>query len=104
MSRTVLECGKAWQKCYTEEEVGMHSKVSIKLYIMHIIIHQVQRMKDMQVESLLAQHRSLTLSRCSIVSEYLESGRREENRMEEDSLCTDMKSVRGQQAFQVCHT
>merc|ERR1712130_132084 len=85
VSRTVLECGNAWQKCYTEEEV--------------------QRMQDMQVESLLAQHRTLPLSRCSIVSEYLESGRREENRMEEDSLCTDMKSVRGQQAFQTCsHT
>merc|ERR1712130_663087 len=80
VSRTVLECGNAWQKCYTQEEV--------------------QRMQDMQVESLLAQHRTLPLFRCSIVSEYLESGR-----MEEDSLCTDMKSVRGQQAFQTCsHT
>jgi len=85
VSRTVKECGIAWKKCYTLEEV--------------------QRMQDMQIESLLVQYRSLPLSRCSMVEEYLQSGRREENMMEEDSLCTDMKTVRGQQLFQTCsHT
>ena len=70
----------------------------------NFIISQVQRMQDMQIESLLAQHRSLPLSQCSLVEEYLQSGRREENMVEEDSLCTDMKTVRGQQLFQVCDT
>jgi len=85
VSRTVQDCGKAWKKCYSLEEV--------------------QRMQDMQIESLLAQHRSLPLSQCSLVEEYLQSGRREENMVEEDSLCTDMKTVRGQQLFQTCsHT
>ena len=94
------ECGKAWKKCYTLEEAGL---VNTK-YLLHCIIYQVQRMQDMQIESLLVQYRSLPLSRCSMVEEYLQSGRREENMMEEDSLCTDMKTVRGQQLFQVCDT
>ena len=95
------ECGKAWKKCYTLEEVGV---VNTQYILLHCMIYQVKRMQDMQIESLLVQYRSLPLSRCSLVEEYLQSGRREENMMEEDSLCTDMKTVRGQQLFQVCDT
>ena len=95
------ECGKAWKKCYKLEEVAV---VNIKYILLQCMIYQVQRMQDMQIESLLVQFRSLPLSRCSLVEEYLQSGRREENMMEEDSLCTDMKTVRGQQLFQVCDT
>ena len=95
------ECGKAWKKCYPQGKVGL---VNAKYILLHCVIYQVQRMQDMQIESLLVQYRSLPLSRCSLVEEYLQSGRREENMMEEDSLCTDMKTVRGQQLFQVCDT
>jgi len=81
ISETVTECGKAWDKCYTEEEV--------------------LRLHDMHLESLLAQHSSLSLSGCSLVEEYLESGRREEN-VDQDARCSDRRSIQGQQKFQTC--
>jgi len=81
VSQTVTVCGKAWTKCYTDEEV--------------------QRLHDMHLESLLAQHSSLSLSGCSLVEEYLESGRREEN-MDQDARCSDRRSIQAQQKFQTC--
>merc|ERR1712106_546595 len=84
VTSTVVECGKAWAKCYTEEEV--------------------QRLGDMHIESLLAQHSSLSLARCSLVEEYLLSGRREEN-VEQEDRCSDRRSIQAQQKFQACsHT
>eukprot|EP00092_Neocalanus_flemingeri_P023742 GFUD01025754.1.p1 GENE.GFUD01025754.1~~GFUD01025754.1.p1 ORF type:complete len:323 (-),score=100.79 GFUD01025754.1:35-1003(-) len=81
ISKTVSECGAAWEKCHTKPEV--------------------QRLLDMHLESLLAQHSSISLSSCGLVSEYLQSGRREENR-EQETRCSDRRSVQGQQGFQTC--
>ena len=52
------------------------------------------------MESLLAQHSSISLSGCGLVSEYLQSGRREEN-SDHEARCSDRRSVEGQQKFQV---
>ena len=99
VSDTVTVCGKAWDKCYTEEEV-LASHKSKQLFI-DMFLFQVQRLQDMHLESLLAQHSSLSLSGCSLVEEYLESGRREGN-MDQDARCSDRRSIQGQQKFQVC--
>merc|ERR1719154_190197 len=82
ISKTIAECGKLWEKCHTKTEV--------------------QRLQDMHLESQLAQHSSsLSLAKCTPVSEYLQSGRREENDNKDDK-CSDRRSVQGQQSFQMC--
>jgi len=81
VSSILSECGAAWYQCYTEEEV--------------------QDLQDMHLESLLAQHSGVSLSGCPPVSQYLESGRRQETHGQE-TLCGVQRSVQGQQRFQMC--
>ena len=76
---------------------------SSQLYLALCLVLQVQRLGDMHMESLLAQHSSLSLARCSLVEEYLLSGRREEN-VEQEDRCSDRRSIQAQQKFQVCHS
>merc|ERR1719474_1577745 len=81
VTRTLTYCSAELKKCYTRQEM--------------------QRMKDMHMESMLAQHNHISFASCDIVKEYLESGRREEN-VVEGAKCGDRKSIHGQQRFQTC--
>jgi len=81
VTRTLTDCSAELGKCYTRQEM--------------------QRMKDMHLESMLAQHNRISFTTCDIVKEYLESGRREDN-VEEGAKCGDRQSIHGQQRFQTC--
>ena len=61
---------------------------------------QVQRFKDLNLESLLSQYSDVDLGQCSVVQEYLQGGRREGNRRE-GGVCSDQQLFKAQKHFQV---
>jgi len=80
-SKTVKECGKVWKKCHTDNEV--------------------QHLQDMHLESLLTQYKDIQLDHCSIVKEYMQSGRRKEINQQVEK-CDEGSTATAQEKFQSC--
>jgi len=78
---TVQNCGKAWGKCHTPDEV--------------------QHLRDSHLESLLAQYKDINLDHCRIVQNFLSSGRRQQiiHHLEK---CPSEEMTRMQEKFQSC--
>jgi len=73
----VLDCGSTWKECHSGEEV--------------------QRLKDMQLEALMVEHREVQL--CPQVVDYLASGRGKRRR---EGKCNDGQLASLQRHSQAC--
>lgn len=80
ITSTVTECGTKWERCHTNEEV--------------------RRLQDTQLEALMLQYSEVTLADCSVVDEYLSSGRQEAN--SKGKRCSDGQSLAAQRRFGDC--
>jgi len=78
----VEECGKLWLRCHTAREV--------------------RRMRDLHIEALIRQYGGPgVMETCPVVREYRESGRSQDDPVEE-VLCSDERTVEIQTEFQTC--
>jgi len=75
------ECAQLLLSCHQEEEI--------------------QRMLDMQLETMMAQYEDYTVDQCEVVTAYIDSGRRNTN-MSPGQLCSDREIIVLRQKFQDC--
>jgi len=75
------ECAQVLQACHQEDEI--------------------QRMMDMQLETMMAQYHQYQVESCVTVNEFIKSGRRDSN-VSPGQLCSNSQTILLRQKFQDC--
>lgn len=87
-SQAIDKCGEIFKECHNEEEI--------------------RRMKDMHIIALIGQYgdtgsKDINVDHCDIVREYRMSGRQDNEKVNENDMCTDSETVKVQSTFQKCY-